>query len=91
MMILRIGGCLTSTDKIESATETHPVTFVAFVVLESNKSLIQVPIIDRKEKLDQIIEPSESIITTPYVIGEGNHLFNITHDKVLIYRKRACQ
>jgi bifunctional non-homologous end joining protein LigD len=74
-------GLLTTSDKIQIATETHPATFIAFDVLESSKSHIHEPLIDRKERLKEIIEPSKSIVTSPYVIGEGTHLFNVTKEK----------
>ncbi|KYD11426.1 hypothetical protein B4102_2154 [Heyndrickxia sporothermodurans] len=74
-------GRLKSQDKINKAIETHPVTFVAFDVLATNKPLLKEPLIYRRTVLQDIITPSNTIITTPYIIGEGENLFELTKEK----------
>ncbi|WP_445479185.1 ATP-dependent DNA ligase [Lysinibacillus irui] len=74
-------GRLTNSSKIEQATLTHPATFIAFDVLETNKPHTQQPLEQRKEILSSIIEPSNSMLVTPSITGNGNSIFQITKDK----------
>lgn len=73
-------GRLTNKAKIEEATKTHPVTFVAFDILFANKPLIKEPLIERKKHLAAAVEPSNSIVITPSVEREGNYLFQFTKE-----------
>lgn len=74
-------GSLTNTSKIEQATLTHPATFIAFDVLVTDKPHTQQPLEQRKEILSSIIEPSNSLLITPSVTGNGNNIFQLTKDK----------
>lgn len=74
-------GRLTNTSKIEEATLTHPATFVAFDVLETNKVHINKPLVDRKAILSSVIEPSSNLLVTPSIVGNGNNIFQLTKDK----------
>lgn len=74
-------GRLTNTSKIEQATITHPATFVAFDVLATDKTLTNKPLVERKEILSLIIEPSNSMLVTPSITGNGSSIFQITKDK----------
>lgn len=74
-------GLLNDSNKVKSARSTHPATFIAFDVLSSSHSHIQEPLKDRKERLQELILPSNEIISTPYVIGEGTSLFQLTKEK----------
>jgi len=74
-------GSLTDTVKIQKALKEKPATFIAFDLLTSTHSHIQEPLIDRKNRLHEIVTPSNSLINTPYIIGEGNHLFQLTKER----------
>jgi len=74
-------GLLNDPNKIQSAMKTHPVSFIAFDILETNRSHIKEPLIDRKKRLADLIIPSNTIISTPYIIGNGIHLFELTKEK----------
>lgn len=74
-------GRLSNKDKIEQATLTHPSTFIAFDVISTNRSHMNEPLVDRKERLSSIIEPSNNILVTPSVMGNGNNIFQLTKDK----------
>jgi len=75
-------GQLTSEQKINLATKTHPATFIAFDILQSeNESHIKEPLIQRKERLSDIIKPSNSLQVTPSIIGDGNRIFELTKDR----------
>lgn len=74
-------GRLTNKDKIEEATLTHPATFIAFDVLATDESVMNKPLFERREILDSIIEPSDNLLITPSVIGNGNDIFQLTKEK----------
>ncbi|KPN96306.1 hypothetical protein [Lysinibacillus sp. ZYM-1] len=74
-------GRLTNTSKIEQATITHPVTFVALDVLATNKTLTNKLLVERKKILSSIIESSNSMLVTPSITGNGSSIFQITKDK----------
>lgn len=74
-------GRLSNTSKIQQATLTHPATFIAFDVLGTNKPHTNKPLVERKEILLSIIEPSNSLLITPSVTGNGNNIFQLTKDK----------
>lgn len=74
-------GILTNKEKIKEATITHPVTFVAFDILTTDKKLMHHPLFERKELLSSIITPSNSLQVTPSVDGDGSKIFEITKDK----------
>ena len=74
-------GRLSNPEKISQATITHPATFVAFDILATGKNLMRQPLIERKKHLSSIIEPSNSLIVTPSVQGNGNHIFQLTKER----------
>lgn len=74
-------GRLSNKDKINQATITHPATFIAFDILAAKKTVIRQPLYERKELLSSIIEPSNSLMVTPSIEGNGSHIFQLTKDK----------
>lgn len=74
-------GRLTNKDKIDDATLTHPASFIAFDVLSRGDSVLNKPLVKRKEMLNTLIEPSENILVTPSIIGNGNEIFQLTKDR----------
>ena len=74
-------GRLTNTSKIEQATLTHPATFIAFDVLTTDTPHTNKPLVERKEILSSIIEPSNSMLVTPSITGNGNSIFQLTKEK----------
>lgn len=74
-------GRLTNTSKIEQATLTHPATFIAFDVLATDNPHTQQPLEQRKAILSAIIEPSNSMLVTPSVVGNGSNIFQLTKDR----------
>lgn len=74
-------GRRSSKSKIEQATITHPVTFIAFDALMVNDPILNEPLNKRKEILTSIIQPTENILVTPSVVGNGNEIFQLTKDK----------
>lgn len=74
-------GRLSNKDKIDQATITHPATFIAFDVLFTGESILNKPLVERKEILNCIIKPSDKIQATPSIVGNGNEIFQLTKDK----------
>ena len=74
-------GRLTNKDKIEQATITHPANFIAFDVLATDKPCIKQPLVERKNLLTSLIEPSNCILATPSIVGNGSNIFQLTKDK----------
>lgn len=74
-------GRLSNKDKIKEASVTHPSTFIAFDVLATDKSHMNEPLVDRKERLASIIEPSSKLLITPSVVGNGNDVFRLTKER----------
>lgn len=77
-------GRLTNKHKIQEAMITHPVTFIAFDILYTNdKALMNEHLLQRKERLSNLIQPSNVLIITPAILGKGKHIFEITKEKNL--------
>jgi bifunctional non-homologous end joining protein LigD len=74
-------GRLSNTSKIEQATLDYPATFIAFDVIATDKPHLQQPLVQRKEILSSIIEPSSHILVTPSIAGNGNNIFQLTKEK----------
>lgn len=74
-------GRLSNKDKINQATITHPATFIAFDILTTDKSIMNKALIERKDILNSIVDPSNELLITPSVVGNGSNVFNITKDK----------
>jgi len=74
-------GRLNDPVKIRAATHTHPVSFVAFDVIETDKDLTTTELIERKQILEDIIIPSSVITPIPYVIGQASHLWEVTRER----------
>lgn len=74
-------GRLSNKDKINQTVITHPATFIAFDVLTTDKSFMNKSLIERKDILNSIVEPSNELLITPSVVGNGSNVFNITKDK----------
>lgn len=74
-------GSLSNKDKIEQATLTHPATFIAFDILATKKDVMKEPLIERLDRLKSIVEPTNNLIVTPSIEGDGKHIYQITKDK----------
>lgn len=74
-------GRLSNKEKIKEAAVTHPATFIAFDVLSTDKLHTNKPLEERKEILSSIIEPSNSLLVTPSVVGNGSNIFHLTKER----------
>ncbi|WP_134702095.1 RNA ligase family protein [Ammoniphilus sp. YIM 78166] len=77
-------GRLADPFKIGKAQSTHPVHFVAFDVLYTNQDITGEPLMDRKRRLQELLDLGNSSITpTMYVEGEGRALSQLTQEREL--------
>ncbi|AUS89080.1 DNA ligase [Lysinibacillus sp. YS11] len=76
-------GRLSNTSKIQQATLTHPATFIAFDVLATDKTHTNKPLVERKEILSSIIEPSSNLLVTPSIGGNGSNIFQLTKERTM--------
>lgn len=69
---------------IDRAVKSVPVTFVAFDLLYlDGASLVDRPIEQRKQLLQEIVIPTEWLQVSPYVVGEGMSLFEVACQRKL--------
>lgn len=81
---------LTDPLKIAQAQVSHPASFVVFDVLYTDRNHASDPLMTRKQRLSEIIEPNPILIPTIYVEGTGkafSHLSKV-HDLEGIIAKR---
>ncbi|MFF0828734.1 DNA ligase [Brevibacillus sp. NPDC003359] len=70
---------LTKRDKIQIAARMNPSTLVPFdLIMLDGESLTSTSMLNRKQRLSEIITPSNSLIPTEYTVGNGNQLFEWT-------------
>lgn len=77
---------------IEAATKQIPVTFIAFDLLYlDGRSLIDLPLLERKELLQDLFVPADFLSVSPYVPTDGVALFEVARERSLegIVAKRA--
>ncbi|MCZ8511316.1 DNA ligase [Paenibacillus filicis] len=76
---LRLGSDL----KIRHALQTHPAAFVVFDVLLAEREVTAEPLVQRKERLTELLRPSVHITPTLTVPAEGKALFQLTGEQGL--------
>ncbi|TVY08399.1 ATP-dependent DNA ligase [Paenibacillus cremeus] len=74
-------GRLSNSARIRDAVHTHPATFVAFDVIYMEHELLNEPLMKRKQRLTEIVCPTEVITPTMYLEGKGKALFELTREK----------
>lgn len=67
---------LQNAQEISRLTKTIPVTYVAFDLLYvDGRSIIDLPLIDRRKLLDDLVVVDDSIQVSPVTIGSGRALY----------------
>lgn len=61
-------------NKINSQAKNNPTTFICFDILYLNKNITKLPLIKRKEILNQF-EDTEYFVKTKYILNNGKRLF----------------
>lgn len=83
---------LTNRTKIELEAARLPASFVAYDILQvGNKVLLDTPLIERKQILQEMIRENERIAVSRYIPEKGTQLFQLTVEKELegVVAKRA--
>ena len=83
---------LTNKTKIELEATRLPASFVAYDILQvGNKVLLDTPLIERKQRLQELIRENERIAVSRYIPEKGKQLFQLTVEKELegVVAKRA--
>ncbi|RXT06533.1 DNA ligase [Ammoniphilus sp. CFH 90114] len=83
-------GRLTDARKIAAAQVSHPASFVVFDVLATTQEHMSEPLTVRKQRLQEILDPHPSLMSTMFVEGEGKALsaLSIKHNLEGIVAKR---
>lgn len=77
-------GRLTDAGKIAAAARAHPATFVVFDVLRTgDREHIGETLLERKARLQDLVETNGALITTLFVEGKGQELFAMTEARGL--------
>lgn len=75
---------LSNERDIKRASQTWPVTFVAFDLLYlDGRSLLAEPIEERKELLDELVVKTDCIDISTYIEGEGKALYAVAEQRGL--------
>lgn len=75
---------LTSRTRIELGANRLPASFVAYDCLQvENRVLLNTPLLERKEILQNLIEENERIAVSRYIPEKGTQLFALTVEKEL--------
>lgn len=72
---------LSQSARIERAVITHPATFVVFDVLYTGREHGHEPLMQRKERLSQIIETTPFLMPTMFIDGQGIPLFDLMKER----------
>ncbi|MFD1674101.1 DNA ligase [Alicyclobacillus fodiniaquatilis] len=67
-------GRISDRRRVAQATTTHPATFIAFDVLHDGQVRIDLPLFERKNILTDILAPSDVLVPTTGVVGNGTAL-----------------
>ena len=79
---------------IERVAKQIPVTFIAFDLLYlDGKSLLKLPIEERKELLDELVVVDDNVLVSTYVQGQGKALYDAASEQKLegiVAKKLGC-
>ncbi|SDX47015.1 DNA ligase [Paenibacillus sp. CF384] len=74
-------GRLSLSARIAQATLTHPATFVVFDLIYTDRAHVHEPLMQRKERLADVVSDSQLLTKTMFVDGRGKALFAMTKEK----------
>jgi DNA ligase 1 len=70
--------------KIQGLSKNNPVHFCAFDILyHEGKSVMKLPLMERKQLLDSIIQENERVSKVRWLHGKGNELFALCQERGL--------
>ncbi len=63
-------------ERIEILSKLYPATFIAFDILHLNgKDLVDLPLVERKRVLEDVVRESERILISRYILENGERFF----------------
>ncbi|MGO4270011.1 DNA ligase [Paenibacillus sp. TAF58] len=74
-------GRLSISARINRAVNTHPVTFVVFDVLYTNREHLDESLMQRKHRLGDIVDSTSVIMPTMFIDGQGKALFELMKER----------
>jgi bifunctional non-homologous end joining protein LigD len=74
-------GRLSNSIKINNALNTHPATFVVFDVLYTDREHLNEPLMQRKQRLSEIVAVTPFLTPTMYLEEQGKALFDLTKEQ----------
>lgn len=75
---------LTDSFKIQLAAKKLPASYVAYdIIYHDGKEVTELPLLERKQLLDSIIEESKRIAISRYIREFGIELYNLTREQEL--------
>jgi bifunctional non-homologous end joining protein LigD len=72
---------LSNSNKIQTAVITHPATFVVFDLLYTDREHLKEPLMQRKQRLSEIVPITPVIAPTMYLEEQGKSLFNLAKER----------
>lgn len=72
---------LSNSARIERAVHTHSATFIVFDVLYTDQDHLQEPLMQRKERLSEIVETTPFLMPTMFIGGQGIPLFDLMKER----------
>jgi bifunctional non-homologous end joining protein LigD len=74
-------GRLSNSARINRAVNTHPVTFVVFDVLYTDRDHMAESLTQRKQRLGDIVDSTAVVMPTMFVGGQGKALFDLMKER----------
>ncbi|MCY9662452.1 RNA ligase family protein [Paenibacillus chondroitinus] len=72
---------ISQSGKIARAVHTHPVTFVAFDLLYTDREHLNEPLVERKKRLSDSIASTPILMPTLFVESQGKALFEMMKER----------
>ncbi|WP_253186996.1 RNA ligase family protein [Paenibacillus sp. GP183] len=74
-------GRLSNASRIKKAVNTHPATFVVFDVLYTDQEHLNEPLMQRKQRLSDIVAITPVVTPTMYLEEKGKTLFELSKEQ----------
>ena len=72
---------ISQAGKISRAVHTHPVTFVAFDLLYTDREHLNEPLVERKKRLAAVVDSTPVLMPTLFVEAQGKALFEMMKER----------
>jgi DNA ligase 1 len=78
-------------ERFQSKKSLHPIQFYIFDIIYFKRERVTLPFIERKQLLEEVINPSKVIVLVQWILGNGKAYFDLVKKQALegIVLKRA--